>query len=179
MFDFMYTKEFWMEVILASAITGIFGVAIALISAYVHQDKKFQKLQFEHKALCEKNKEMREALSKEHEVMQEALNKEHDELRREHGIISASIGSFQTAWHTRYEKEQEQYYNLSHEQKDISDAVKQITAMEAEMKRLAEAERLAREKIKELEKQVMELQIEKKALKQQLIKERSRDEYER
>lgn len=143
MYDFMNTAKSLVEMAVAGSITGIFASMITLVRFDTFQDKKFHKLCSEHKDLGEKIEEMRETLSKEHE-----------ELRREHGVISAAIGTFQMEWRTRHQ--------LIHEQKDISNAVKQIITMEVEMRRLAEAERFTREKITELEKQVMELLLEKK-----------------
>ncbi|MDD4565373.1 MAG: hypothetical protein PHE79_07895 [Eubacteriales bacterium] len=140
MYDFLFSEEFWMETIIAAAITagcGLLGVALGVFGI---RDGKFKDILHKVETVITSLARDKSASAGEHG----SLSKEHDSLSIEHKSLSGQIvdaskmaGNIYTEIKVMQERDIHKYSSLTEKQKDIVASVDNIKAMADELKRLA------------------------------------------
>lgn len=164
MYDFLLSEEFWMEIIIGAVI----GAIATIIAAALVYNIKVTKMQDGIKSINAYEDESRRNHIKTHELNSETQKLIVDKSIKTHELIceknndmqklvSDKVGEISTALKLQEQDRVNKYENLTEKQKDISDSLKMLNAIQREIETVNLVNKELNDKVSILTSEIKEI----------------------
>lgn len=148
--EFLYSGDFWMDVIIAAVITGVVGLVVGVLGYKSKANKVIESLK--DNSIDHKN------LSNDHARIENSV--EYSEKLLGHGLndIKGTITSINNTIIEKKANDARDYQNLNEKQKDIKDSITKLVQFGKEMELLNTENTVMKKEITRLNERIHDLE---------------------